>query len=349
MAGAAHQRRAGRRERRKVVMAPKAPDFPAKSGEGGIRTLERGLCPSNALAGRRLQPLGHFSVSAQSTGAAGALRYPVPARRGGRAVECGGLENRYGPLGPSRVQIPPPPLDYVWPLLAPVLCELLERLPVDCVAGDDRNAAWGCRPERRLAGAALQKRPLADECAGADLGHLLVVDLDGEHTVEEQVEHVTGLALLDERLAGRETLPLWGDASAHDLSRELPLEVALRRGHDRRRILFAPRSALAVRLAVPGLEVDRPGLLDELAAVVVNPVPRKGARADELVSGRAVRSNGEGERRPRRRAADPEERLPAHSPRRGEAGSTADRLHEAHRVRGGLRLGPNRLERDARE
>src|SRR5207248_6756060 len=31
-------------------------------------------------------------------------------RRGGRAVECGGLENRFGPLGPTRVQIPPPPL-----------------------------------------------------------------------------------------------------------------------------------------------------------------------------------------------------------------------------------------------
>src|SRR6266545_2197337 len=30
--------------------------------------------------------------------------------RGGRAVECGGLENRYPSLGGSRVQIPPPPL-----------------------------------------------------------------------------------------------------------------------------------------------------------------------------------------------------------------------------------------------
>src|SRR5207302_3839374 len=29
--------------------------------------------------------------------------------RGGRAVECGGLENRYPSLGGSRVQIPPPP------------------------------------------------------------------------------------------------------------------------------------------------------------------------------------------------------------------------------------------------
>src|SRR5581483_3750869 len=30
-------------------------------------------------------------------------------RRGGRAVECGGLENRYPSQGGSRVQIPPPP------------------------------------------------------------------------------------------------------------------------------------------------------------------------------------------------------------------------------------------------
>ena len=32
-----------------------------RSGEGGIRTLDGGLDPHNALAGRRLQPLGHFS------------------------------------------------------------------------------------------------------------------------------------------------------------------------------------------------------------------------------------------------------------------------------------------------
>ena len=43
---------------------------------------------------------------------AAARRYSVQprARRGGRAVECGGLENRYPSLGGSRVQIPPPPL-----------------------------------------------------------------------------------------------------------------------------------------------------------------------------------------------------------------------------------------------
>ena len=34
----------------------------------------------------------------------------VSPRRGGRAVECGGLENRYRRFRRSRVQIPPPPL-----------------------------------------------------------------------------------------------------------------------------------------------------------------------------------------------------------------------------------------------
>src|SRR6266498_6034607 len=32
-----------------------------RGGEGGIRTLEGGMNPLNALAGRCLQPLGHFS------------------------------------------------------------------------------------------------------------------------------------------------------------------------------------------------------------------------------------------------------------------------------------------------
>src|SRR6184192_1606992 len=37
-------------------------------------------------------------------------RFCAHPRRGGRAVECCGLENRYPSLGGSRVQIPPPPL-----------------------------------------------------------------------------------------------------------------------------------------------------------------------------------------------------------------------------------------------
>ena len=38
----------------------------AVNGEGGIRTLEGGILPLNALAGRRLQPLGHFSAGCHS-------------------------------------------------------------------------------------------------------------------------------------------------------------------------------------------------------------------------------------------------------------------------------------------
>ena len=38
------------------------------------------------------------------------LPLALPHRRGGRAVECAGLENRYGPFGPSGVRIPPSPL-----------------------------------------------------------------------------------------------------------------------------------------------------------------------------------------------------------------------------------------------
>src|SRR6266511_928365 len=46
-----------------------------RGGEGGIRTLEGGMNPLNALAGRCLQPLGHFSGQFRRTG------YPIAERR----------------------------------------------------------------------------------------------------------------------------------------------------------------------------------------------------------------------------------------------------------------------------
>ena len=42
-------------------------------GEGGIRTLDGGVHPHNALAGRRLQPLGHFSRSQEDIGRRGPI------------------------------------------------------------------------------------------------------------------------------------------------------------------------------------------------------------------------------------------------------------------------------------
>ena len=45
-----------------VSLVKRARPWAERSGEGGIRTLDGGIHPHNALAGRRLQPLGHFSA-----------------------------------------------------------------------------------------------------------------------------------------------------------------------------------------------------------------------------------------------------------------------------------------------
>ena len=86
------------------------PEASRPRGSNVVLMAERaGFEPATHLAARTrfpvalLRPLGHLSKRAKTS------RYAVRPRRGGRAVECGGLENRYGPLGPSRVQIPPPP------------------------------------------------------------------------------------------------------------------------------------------------------------------------------------------------------------------------------------------------
>src|ERR687897_542931 len=66
-------------------------------GEGGIRTLDERITTRNALAGRRLQPLGHLSRAAQDIGRSGLVPKPgvqgaatlcLP-RRGAGAVERG--------------------------------------------------------------------------------------------------------------------------------------------------------------------------------------------------------------------------------------------------------------------
>src|SRR5439155_10429875 len=51
-------------------------------GEGGIRTLEARIHAPNALAGRRLQPLGHFSGVARQVSAPDfRLRREIPLSR----------------------------------------------------------------------------------------------------------------------------------------------------------------------------------------------------------------------------------------------------------------------------
>ena len=53
------------RRRQALKISSRVPSSRSRNesnGEGGIRTLDGGIHPHNALAGRRLQPLGHFSA-----------------------------------------------------------------------------------------------------------------------------------------------------------------------------------------------------------------------------------------------------------------------------------------------
>ena len=63
------------------------PSASRPSGEGGIRTLEAGFSPPNALAGRRLQPLGHFSGALRISDGPGATL--SPARPVSASGSCG--------------------------------------------------------------------------------------------------------------------------------------------------------------------------------------------------------------------------------------------------------------------
>ena len=53
-------------------------------GEGGIRTLDGDIHPHNALAGRRLQPLGHFSGTTMVS------QGPAATPDGWRSLVCSG-------------------------------------------------------------------------------------------------------------------------------------------------------------------------------------------------------------------------------------------------------------------
>ena len=66
------------------------------SGEGGIRTLDAGIHPHNALAGRRLQPLGHFSRIEHGTRFVGKLQ-GLPRPRDPRISPFVGMPG--GPAG----------------------------------------------------------------------------------------------------------------------------------------------------------------------------------------------------------------------------------------------------------
>ena len=88
------------------------------------------------------------------------------------------------------------------------------------------------------------------------------------------------------------------------------------------------------------LKSVRPALAGELVLVVVDPVTRERAGADELPLGGTVGAQCQRERRPHRRAFELHERRMVDAPGGRERGATAERLHEPRRGFGDLGLGP---------
>ena len=138
-------------------------------------------------------------------------------------------------------------------------------------------------------------------------------------------------------------------AALHDRPRELALDRGLDLGHESRRVLVAPRGVSAVRAPIPVLEVDRPGFLDELALVVVDPVAGEWAGPAELAHRRTVGLDRQREGRPGDRGVDAEERLAAHAPGRRHTGAAAGRLGEAHPAVPDLGVVLERRQRDGRD
>ena len=121
-------------------------------------------------------------------------------------------------------------------------------------------------------------------------------------------------------------------AAAHDAAGQLALQRGLHLADQRGRVLVAPWRVRAEGARVPVLEVDKARLQDQPAVVVVDPVAREGAGADDLVLGAAVGVQGQRQRRPRQRRRHLDERRVLDPARRRHAGASAAGLHEAHRV-----------------
>ena len=124
----------------------------------------------------------------------------------------------------------------------------------------------------------------------------------------------------------------------HDLAGHLPLDLRLDRADNGRRIGGPPGRVLAVRLVEPGREIDDAGLLDETPVIVVDPMARERARAEQAVVRRPICTDRQLERRPRERRPELDIRLPRHGTRRRETHPTSDGLDEPDRRWSDLRV-----------
>jgi hypothetical protein len=82
-----------------------APLYAETGGAGGIRTLDRALQPYNGLANRRLQPLGHSSVTADMPDAAAGRKRQIS----GNGIPGHFKDSRLNPRGSiDRFELPSP-------------------------------------------------------------------------------------------------------------------------------------------------------------------------------------------------------------------------------------------------
>lgn len=101
------------------------------------------------------------------------------------------------------------------------------------------------------------------------------------------------LALLKQGVApGQLSDPRFG-LGVHDQVRQLPLEGGLDVSDQRWRVVVTPRCAFAEGSVEPGLRIDETALGDQLAGVVVNPVPGERAGPDHRRFRSAVGVDGE--------------------------------------------------------
>lgn len=103
--------------------------------------------------------------------------------------------------------------------------QLLQLGAIDGVGPSDRRAAGRHSPERGRAATAFEDGPLADDGARSEFDQQLAVHFHGQHPVEKQVQLVTGIALVDERLARLDPADPGLGAVAHDRAGEGPLDL----------------------------------------------------------------------------------------------------------------------------
>src|SRR5262245_7011708 len=127
---------------------------------------------------------------------------------------------------PPTVLVPaPPPVAARGPsgttsgvLAAMAVAELLERLAVDIAGVGGGDPGVRHRPQRRGPETTFEQRPLPEDRTRADLCDRLAVDLDGQHTVEQQEDFVALLTLVRQHVAGAELADRRLRPAAHDPS-----------------------------------------------------------------------------------------------------------------------------------